>query len=89
MTPINEEREKKINRILEEYKERGTQEDVAKMFGMEIEDVAFVTQKNNYYHTRKIKRNNIRKNESITPCIFLDDFDCLDKYPIENFSANA
>lgn len=78
-------REFKIQRILEEYDKRKTQKEVAEMFSMEIKHVSWVTQENNYKHTRKITQENRKEDELIRPIIYLGDFAFLDKYPVENF----
>lgn len=81
----SDERKYKVERILEEYDKRNSQEDIARKFGIRAEHVSWVTQMNGYKHTRKITPENRRENEKITPVIFYDDFDFLDVYPIENF----
>lgn len=85
MDKIYEERKFKVERILEEYDKRKTQNEVAEMFGMSIEHVSWVTQENNYKHTRKITEENRKKDEVIRPVIFWNQFEYLDQYPIENF----
>ena len=85
MDKIYEERKFKVERILEEYDKRKTQNEVAEMFGMSTEHVSWVTQENNYKHTRKITEENRKKDEVIRPVIFWNQFEYLDQYPIENF----
>ncbi len=75
----------KIDRILEEYDKRKTQKEVAEMFDMSITHVSWVTQQNDYKHTRKITDENIKPGESISPIIDYKEFEYLDQYPIENF----
>ncbi len=82
---IMDERSFKIERILEKYDKRKTQKEVAEMFGMDIKHVSWVTQKNAYKHTRKITPENRKENERISPIIFLEEYEVLDQYPIENF----
>lgn len=85
MGNIYDDRKLKVERILEEYDKRKTQNEVAEMFGMDSTHVSWVTQENNYKHTRKITQENIKENEKIKPAIFYDDFEFLDKYPTSNF----
>lgn len=85
MKNSNDERKFKVERILEEYEKRKTQKEVAEMLKMEIQDVSWVTQENNYKHTRKITPENRREGEKISPAIVFERFDFLDKYPMENF----
>lgn len=75
----------KVDRILEEYDKRKTQKEVAEMFNMDIKHVSWVTQQNDYKHTRKISSENIKPGESVSPIIDYNDFEYLDRYPIENF----
>lgn len=84
MTVI-EERAYKIDRILEEYDKRKTQQEVAAMFNMSKDHVSWVTQRCNYKHTRKITPENIKPEERISPIINYKEFEFLDQYPIENF----
>lgn len=85
MDKIYEERKFKVERILEEYDKRKTQNEVAEMFGMSSTHVSWVTQENNYKHTRKITEENRKEDEMIRPVIFWNQFEYLDQYPIENF----
>ena len=85
MENLNDGRKFKIERILEEYDKRKAQKEVAEMFGMEIQHVSWVTQKNNYKHTRKITDENKREDEKISPVIVFERFDFLDQYPMANF----
>lgn len=80
-----EERNFKINKILEEYDKRKSQEEVAKKFGMNVKDVSKVTKGANYSHTRKITQENRREGEKISAFTNLEEYSFLDKYPIENF----
>lgn len=80
-----EDRSYKIDRILEEYNKRGIQKEVAEMFNMKEEEVSKVTRLNNYWHTRKITPENKRPGEKISLFTHLDDYEFLDKYPIEDF----
>lgn len=84
MNEIYEERKEKINRILEEYSKRKSQNDIAKMFNMSPKHVSCVTQKNDYFHTLDLTQCN-PNNRAINPVIFYDDFKYLDQYPIEIF----
>lgn len=84
MKQIYEERKIKINRILEEYLKRKSQNMIAEMFNMSPKHVSWVTQQNNYFHTLDLKQCN-PNNKAINPIIFYEDFEYLDKYPIENF----
>jgi hypothetical protein len=85
MCNIDEERNFKIDRILEEYDKRKTQKEIAEKFGMRIEHVSWVTQLNNYKHTRKITPENKRPGEKIMAFSHLEDYAFLDEYSIENF----
>ena len=85
MDAIYEERRFKRLRILEEYDKRKTQHEIAVMFGMGDEHVSWVTQMNNYHHTRKITPENRKEGEYIRVVTFEDEYAFLDKYPIENF----
>jgi DNA-directed RNA polymerase specialized sigma subunit len=82
---IMEERNFKIDRILEEYGKRMTQEEVAQKLGMDIKDVSKVTRLSNHRHTRKITSENRREGEKIAAFTNLKECDFLDKYPLENF----
>lgn len=84
MNEIYEERKEKINRILEEYSKRKSQNAIAKMFNMSPKHVSLVTQENNYFHTLDLTQCN-PNNRVINPIIFYDNFEYLDQYPIENF----
>ena len=84
MNEIYEERKEKINRILEEYSKRKSQNAIAKMFNMSPKHVSWVTQENNYFHTLDLTQCN-PNNRVINPIIFYDNFEYLDQYPIENF----
>lgn len=79
------ERKYKVDRILEEYDKRKTQKEVAEMFNMDIKYVSWVTQQNDYKHTRKISSENIKPEESVSLIIDYNDFEYLDRYSIENF----
>lgn len=85
MQEFVKDRAYKIDRILEEYDKRKTQMEVAEMFSMDKRHVSWVTQENNYKHTRKITQENRKENELIKPILLLDDFEFLDQYPVENF----
>lgn len=85
MNEIYEERKYKIERIIEEYDKRKTQMEVAEIFHMNPKHVSWVTQQNDYKHTRKITPENIKEGESISPIIEYEEFEYLDQYPIENF----
>lgn len=80
------ERKYKIDRIIEEYDKRRTQQEIADMFKMDLKDVAFVTKDNNYIHTRKVTPENRREGEYINPVTVMDDYKFLDNYPVENFT---
>ena len=81
-----EDRQFKMDRIVDEYKEReNTQEDIAEKFKMSVRDIAKVTQTKNYHHTTKTTIENAKDDEKINPIISLDDMKFLDKYPKENF----
>ena len=84
MEQIYEERKIKIDRILEEYSKRKSQNTIAEMFNMSPKHVSWVTQQNNYSHTLDLTQCN-PNNKMINPIIFYKDFEYLDKYPIENF----
>jgi hypothetical protein len=87
MSNLAEERKFKIDRIVEEYNKRKTQKEIAEMFGMNIKHVSWVTQLNNYKHTRKITGDNIREGKKINGIFLYEDeeYAFLDQYPIENF----
>ena len=85
MQQIYKERKYKIDRIIGEYNNRKTQQEIADLFGMSIKEVAFVTQNHNYCHTRKIDQENIREGEYINPIILYDNYQFLDKYSIAKF----
>jgi len=85
MGNTNKERNFKIDRIKEEYDKRKTQKEVAEKFDTSIVHVSWVTQLNNYKHTRKITPENKRPEEKIKAFSHLEDYAFLDKYPIENF----
>lgn len=85
MGKLTDERKFKVDSIIEEYDKRKTQKEVAEMFGMDIKHVSWVTQQNDYKHTRKITNENIKPGESISPIINYDEFGYLDQYPIERF----
>ena len=82
---INDERNYKINRIIEEYGKRYIQEEVAEKFGMSVTDVGRVLRMSNYTHTRLIDQDNRRPEERINLVINLNACGFLDKYPIANF----
>lgn len=84
MNEIYEERKEKINRILEEYSKRKSQNAIAKMFNMSPKHVSWVTQENNYFHTLDLTQCN-PNNRAIKPVIFYKDFEYLDQYPIKDF----
>ena len=84
MERVFEERKKKIERILEEYGKRKSQKYLAEMFDMSQRHVSWVTQENNYYHTLNLTECN-PSGKTIKPVIFYEDFEFLDKYPIERF----
>ncbi len=84
MEQIYEERKIKIDRILEEYSKRKSQNTIAEMFNISQKHVSWVTQQNNYSHTLDLTQCN-PNNKMINPIIFYKDFEYLDKYPIENF----
>ncbi|MFR8473848.1 MAG: hypothetical protein ACLVCT_02875 [Lachnospira sp.] len=84
MEQIYEERKIKIDRILEEYSKRKSQNTIAEMFNMSQKHVSWVTQQNNYSHTLDLTQCN-PNNKMINSIIFYKDFEYLDKYPIENF----
>lgn len=84
MDEIYEQRKKKIDRILEEYSKRKSQNAIAKMFHMSTKHVSLVTQENNYFHTLDLTQCN-PNNRAINPVIFYGKFEYLDQYPIENF----
>lgn len=75
----------KVERILEEYDKRKTQQEIADMFNMSKKHVSWVTQENNYKYTRKITEENKKDNETIRLVNFDKDFEFLDQYLIENF----
>lgn len=85
MDSKSEERKFKRHKILEEYDKRKTQHEIATMFGMSDEHVSWVTQMNNYHHTRKITPENRKEGERIRVVTFEDEYAFLDRYPIENF----
>ena len=82
---LYEERIRKVERIVEEYAKRKTQQEVAGMFGMSVDEVGDITRLYDYKHTRKVSQDNIRKGESISPLISVDELKFLDNYPIQNF----
>lgn len=82
---LYEERIRKVERIVEEYEKRKTQQEVADMFGMNVDEVGDITRLYDFKHTRKVSQDNIRKGESISPLISVDELKFLDNYPIQNF----
>ena len=85
MQNLTDERKFKNDKIMEAYLKRNDQNDIAKMFSMEVSDVALVTKANNCTHTRMITLENRRENEFIKPLLCFDELEFLDQYPLENF----
>lgn len=83
MTVIKD-RKTKMDIILEEYNKRKSQKKITEEFGMSRTHVSWVTQKNNIYHTLNINEDN-PTGQPLKPEYCADDFNFLDKYPIENF----
>lgn len=85
MENMIEERKFKIDKIIEEYDKRKTQKEVAEKFGMDTTHVSWVTQLNNYKHTRKITPENRKPEDKVIPYIDYEEFEFLDQYSLENF----
>lgn len=85
MLNLNDERIFKNNGIVAEYGKRKSQMEIADMFDMNVQDVSYVTQLNNYRHTIKITPENRRDDEKIMMAYTIEALSFLDKYPIENF----
>lgn len=84
MEQICKERKIKIDRILEEYSKRKSQNAIAEMFDMSSTHVSWVTQENNFYHTLNLIECN-PTNRTVKPGISYEEFCFLDRYPVERF----
>lgn len=86
MSQLLNERKLKIEAIIKQYEEGGSNQDiVAKKFGMKTEEVRLITQGYGYKNTRKVTYENAKPGEIIDPIMYLDEYNFLDKYPMENY----
>lgn len=75
----------KVNKIEELYSMRNTQEFISHRFSINIDDVGRATRILDFANTRKKNIFNLKKGEMLKPCYSIDEFEFLDKYPLENF----